>query len=516
LWLALHFPLLTLEALPLRQSSEASFACAVAARGRILQADPAASAAGILPGQKLSTALGLLPGLRIFEREPAREVKALADLACWAGRFTPTLSLVPPAGLLLEIGGCRRLFGGVAAIVESVLDGCRAQGWRADWAVAPTPLGARWLAQAAVACTLESIAALAPALAALPCTVPGWPADTVARLESFGLRRLGDLAAQPAAGLRRRIGNGPLDDLLRAHGEIPDPQRAFVFPEHFAAGLELPSRVEFAEGLAFAAQRLFAALAGWLQVRQGLLRACTLHLTHDDGSLSLLPLRFGEACADESRFLRLLREHLGRLQLAAPVEALHLTADEVIARLGASAGLFEQAPTGEGAAACIERLRARLGDDAVQSLVLHADHRPECATQTGDPTSILAAKTASTPGSGIVPTVLGPAVGSMVLGPAVGSTAATFTAPRPLWLLPAPQPLAERPDGPHWHGPLQLLTRGERLESGWWDSGETDANGVSNTIGDIRRDYFVARNGQGQWGWIFRDAQGWYLQGVFA
>ena len=97
---------------------------------------------------------------------------------------------------------------------------------------------------------------------------------------------------------------------------------AFVFPERFVAGLELPSRVEYAEGLAFAAQRLFAALAGWLQVRQAWLRSCTLRLTHDDGSTSAPPLRFGEACADEDRFLRLLREHLARLQLAAPVEAL--------------------------------------------------------------------------------------------------------------------------------------------------------------------------------------------------
>jgi protein ImuB len=484
LWLALHFPLLTLEALPLRQSPSA-----VTARGRILAADSVAAEAGVLPGQKLSTALGLLPGLRVCERDPAREARALADLACWAGCFTPTLSLAPPAGLLLEIGGCRRLFGGIEAIVAAVLDGCQAQGWSADWAVAPTPLGARWLARAGAACTVETMAALHPALAALPCTVPEWLAEVAARLDSFGLRHLGDLIAQPAAGLRRRIGNGPVDDLLRARGEIPDPQRAFIFPERFAAGLELPSRVEFAEGLSFAAQRLFAALAGWLQVRQSLLRTCTLHLTHDDGSTSALPLRFGEACADEGRFMRLLREHLGRLQLAAPVEALHLDADEVIARPGASAGLFEQAPSGEGAAACIERLRARLGDAAVRSLALHADHRPECATRAGDPASILAAKTAST---------------------------ATFTVPRPLWLLPAPQPLTERPDGPHWHGPLQLVTRGERLESGWWDSGETDENGTSDAIGDIRRDYFVARNAQGQWAWIFRDAQGWYLHGMFA
>ncbi len=484
LWLALHFPLLILEALPLRQSPSA-----VTARGRILVADPEASAAGVLPGQKLSTALGLSPGLRVCERDPARETRALADLACWAGRFTPTLSLAPPAGLLLEIGGCRRLFGGVEAIVDAVLAGCRAQGWSANWAVAPTPLGARWLARAGAAHTCETLAALRPALAALPCAVPDWPADAVARLESFGLRYLGELMAQPAAGLRRRIGNGPVDDLLRAHGDCPDPQRAFIFPERFAAALELPSRVEFAEGLAFAAQRLFAALAGWLQVRQGLLRACSLHLTHDDGSSSTLALRFGEPCADENRFLRLLREHLGRLQLAAPVEALRLEADEVIARPGTSAGLFEQATSGEGAAACIERLRARLGDDAVRSLVLHADHRPECATRAGNTLGIFSQNFRLT---------------------VEAAPSATTKVPRPLWLLPAPKPLTERPDGPHWRGPLQLLTRAERLESGWWDSGEPAATG------DQRRDYFIARNSEGQWAWIFRDAQGWYVHGLFA
>ncbi len=436
-----------------------------------------------MPGQKLSTALGLLPGLRVCERDPAREARALADLACWSGRFTPTVSLAPPAGLLLEIGGCRRLFGGIEAIVTAVCDGCRVQGWSVDWAVAPTPLGARWLARAGTAASYESLAALQAALADLPCAVPGWPDEVVARLEAFGLCRLGELSAQPAGGLRRRIGNAPVDDLLRARGEIPDPQRTFIFPERFAAGLELPSRVEFAEGLAFAAQRLFAALSGWLQVRQLLLRVGSLQLIHDDGSASALSLRFGEPCADEGRFMRLLREHLSRLQLVAPVEALHLTADELVARPDASAGLFEQAVQGEGAAACIERLRARLGDDAVRSLTLHADHRPECASRSDDPAGIFSAKTAST---------------------------ATFGKPRPLWLLPTPQPLAERVDGPHWHGPLQLVTRGERLESGWWDSGEASA------VGDLRRDYFVARTGEGQWAWIFRDAQGWFLHGLFA
>ena len=478
LWLALYFPLLPLEALPLRQPPSA-----VAARGRILACDPAAAVAGVEPGHRLSTALGLQPGLRVCERDPAREAKALENLACWAGRFTPTLALAPPDALLLEIGGCLRLFGGAPAIVDAVLAGCAGQAYSVDWAVAPTPLGARWLARTGAGILADTPARLHAALAALPCAAPGWPAEIVVRLESFGLRCLGDLARLPAAGLRRRIGNGPVDDLLRARGELPDPQRAFVFPASFAAGLELPSRVEHAEALAFAGQRLCAALAGWLHARQLLARACTLHLTHDDGTHSAVNLRLGEPGADEGRFLRLLREHLSHLRLAAPVEALRLTADEVVARPGASASLFDRPAAGEGAAACLERLRARLGENAVHTLGLRADYRPECATSGHDPLADLPGKLPST---------------------------ATFAAPRPLWLLREPQALAEQAGRPCWHGPLQFVTRSERLESGWWDEGEAEA------AGDLRRDYCVARNRYGQWAWIFRDARGWFLHGLFA
>ena len=487
LWLALHFPLLALEALPLCLSPSTPQAkagpAAVVVRGHVFACDAQADAAGVAVGQKLSTALGLQPGLVVCERDSAREAAALESLACWAGRFTPNLSLAPPAGLLLEVGGCLRLFGGAEAIVAAILAGCAEQAYSVRWAVAPTPLGARWLAQAAAGSIHHDVAAMQAALAALPCSVPGWPAEIVERLTSFGLDRLGALRSLPSGGLRRRIGNGPLDELLRAWGELPDPQPAFVFPQRFASSLELPARVEHAEALAFAGQRLFAALGGWLHGRQLLLRACVLQLTHDDGTQSELPLRFGEATADEGRFLRLLREHLGRLRLAAPVEAVGLRADEVTALPGASAQLFAQAAEGEGALACLERLRARLGAGAVQVLGELADYRPECATRTRD---VLADS-----------------------GPKPPSTAG-FSPLRPLWLLPAPQVLGEREGGPYWHGPLKLLSRAERLESGWWDEGEPGA------AGDVRRDYFVARNPQGQWAWVFRDAEGWFLHGLFA
>lgn len=488
LWLALHFPLLPLEALPLRQSPSA-----VVARGLVQVGDAEAVAAGVCAGQKLSTALGLQPGLSVFERCEAREKQAQESLACWAGRFTPTISLVPPDTLLLEIGGCLRLFGGAGAIITAVLAGCAEQSYSTRWAVAPTPLGAGWLARMGADEIYPELDSMQSALAALPCVVPGWPEEVRNRLESFGLKQLGDLQRLPGAGLRRRIGNAPVDDLLRAWGDLPDPQKSFVFPESFAIDIELPSRVEHAEALVFAGQRLFAAMAGWLHGRQLLVRCCSLQLMHDDGPPTVLALNFAEPAADEGRFVRLLREHLSRLHLKAPVEALRLQADELVDKPGASAHLFEQATAGEGALACLERLRARLGEGAVQALSEVADHRPECATRGRD-----------------VDFDFGHFPRSTVSSQKKSSAAATISRSRPLWLLPTPQALAERAGSPQWHGPLKLLSRAERLESGWWDEGEGGATG------DVRRDYFVARNPIGQWAWVFRNAEGWFLHGLFA
>lgn len=493
LWLVLHFPLWPLEAQPLRQSPSA-----VVSRGRVLVADGAAQQAGVIGGQKLSTALGLQPGLTVFERDEKREQDGLDHLACWAGRFTPTVSLAQPSALRLEIGSCLRLFGGVQAIVDAVLEGCAEQACSVRWAVAPTPLGAHWLAMADARLICHDLSEMAAALAVLPCDLPDWSPEISRRLDAFGLKSLGEMRRLPSAGLHRRLGEGPINDLARAWGELPDPQRSYVFPESFEQKIELPSRVEHAEALAFVGQRLFAALAGWLGVRQLLVRSCRLLLTHDDGAVSELLLRFAEPAADEARFVRLLREHLGRLTLSGPVEALCLKADEVIARPGGSVPLFAQAATGEGTLVCLERLQARLGAGAVHVLGHVPDYRPECATREINVLSNLASQSTST----------------VALKPDLSGAA------RPLWLLPAPQALVEQAGSPCWHGPLKLLSRAERLESGWWDEGETLADAARETklqaSGDLRRDYFVARNPQGQWAWIFRDAGGWFLHGLFA
>jgi protein ImuB len=385
-------------------------------------------------------------------------------LACWAGQFTPRVSLAE-GGLLLEIGGCRRLFGSLKALCHQVTQGLAEQGVAAGIAVAATPQAALWLAEGGGA-----------ELDALPIAGITWPGGVQEKLMRFGLRCLGELRRLPTAALARRIGKQATTMLARAYGEAPDLRPDFVFPLRFEQAIELPVPVENAPALTFAARRLTAALAGWLAARQVGLRACRLNLPHRQGMTELL-LRFADTTRDGGRLERVLRERLERLQLSAPVESLRLVAEEVEALPGRSGGLFDEGPAKESMAALIERLRARLGEERVFGVVPVAEYRPECSTQC-----------------------VFPGAGADLAWPA-----------RPFWLLAAPEPMNEIAGRPHRRGPVKLIAGPERIESGWWDHEEG--------AGDLRRDYFIAMTADARWAWIFRELEppgGWFLHGWFA
>ncbi len=434
-----------------------------------------------------------------------------SSLACWAGGFTPRLSLTENA-LLLEIGGCLRLFHGLDALRAQVAQGLAEQGIAARIAVAATPQAAIWLAEGG-----------GDSLDALPLAALSWPAGVAGRLARFGLSRLGELrrlsspqgagrhdqpegrrtsrsggpersegwgeAPQVAASsnardgatphsfqaLARRIGLKAATMIARAYGEVPDPRPEFVFPPRFDERLDLPAATANAAALLFPARRLVAALAGWLEVRQAGLRACRLDLVHRQGATPVV-LRFASATREAGRMERILRERLERLRLAAPVERLRLVAEAIEPLGGITRELFGEDGAREAMMTLVERLRARLGEAGVFGIAPVAEHRPECATRIVFP----------------------------------GSTGPLPPGPRPFWLLAEPEALPEVGGRPHRRGPLTLLAGPERIESGWWDRG--------TGVGDIRRDYFVALTPDGRWAWVFRELRlpgGWYLHGWF-
>lgn len=434
-----------------------------------------ASARGVRSGMRLSAACALAPDLNYRPRDSATEAAALDQIAAWAGQYTPSVTLQPPCGLLLEIEGSLGLLGGIRKILEAIRHGSAEMGYTLSLACAPTVAAAWLLARAGQEKIISGRRAIESAIAPLPVAALDCGAQTLEMLEAIGVRSIGDLLRLPRDGLARRCGQELLDQLDRALGALPEARRFYAPPPRFAAALDLGAEVADSEALLFAARRLLTQLAGYLAARGGGVQHFNLVLMHADHADTVLEIGLATPARDAGRFATLVRERLAAHTLAAPVGRIRLEADDILALADASHDLFpDHSNTAGDWARLVERLRARLGADAVHGLSPRHEHRPEYAWQ------------AVVPGTRI--TQVPPR-------------------PRPLWLLAAPRALKEVAAKPHYRdGALALIAGPERIESGWWDGG------------GIKRDYFVAQTPDHSTLWIYRERRqpgGWYLHGIF-
>ena len=99
---------------------------------------------------------------------------ALAALAFAARDLTPLVCMEPPDGLLLEVHGSLKLFGGLAEIKKKLVAELDRRRLRYHLCVAPTPLAAAWLARCAAEDVLES-SALPGRLSQLSLAATRWP-----------------------------------------------------------------------------------------------------------------------------------------------------------------------------------------------------------------------------------------------------------------------------------------------------------------------------------------------------
>jgi len=256
---------------------------------------------------------------------------------------------------------------------------------------------------------------------------------------------------------------------------VADPRPWFKPPACYSGRLELPAEMERVAGLIFPCRRLLDELEGVLRGCQGGVDRLDWRLEHAGRDATCFELGAARPLREAGRWLDLLRERLGWLELPAPVREIRLLVSRFRPLIPETGALFPE-PTAliqVPAPDLLDRLRARLGPEAVQGIALVADHRPERSWRRCDP---------GESGTGIL------------------------RADRPLWLLPKPQPLQTRRGRPWLDGPLGLGEERERIDTGWWDDCE------------VRRDYFVATTQRGERLWIYRELegrQGWFLHGLF-
>ncbi len=489
LWVAVHLPRFTLD-MATRGNPERAACVLVEGEGtrqRVSLANTEAARLGIRPGMPLGAAHALghvLPFLRV----PTAERQALQQLCAWAYQFTPMVAPVAPDGLVMEVRGSLGLFGGVAGLLARLRRELRQLGFHTmAFGTAPTPLAATWLARAHQPGVVDSLATLPAALGQVPLEVLDLPVRLQQDLCGIGLRTVGDCLRLPRDSLARRFTPELLLMLDQALGRQPDPRPSFELPRSFASRVDLLWEIRHVQALSLAMERLLNELAGVLRAQSAKVRKLCWRLHHADGSTTEHPVGLLEPGREVLHLLRLSREYFLRQPLHSPVRGIGLEAGDFDVEVAAPGGdLFATGTPGverETWPRFVERLRARLGEEALQSLSIRTDHRPERA---GRPQTFSGEQPRrATPGK--VP-------------------ASRRWAERPLWLTRKPVPLAEADGQPGFDGALELTPERERIEGGWWDDL------------DVARDYFVARNPQGSRLWVFRELggeRGWYLHGIF-
>jgi protein ImuB len=466
LWIAICLPSLAFESLCVADSVLPAVVVE-ADRGQlhVVAASPSAAEAGIASGTKLPTAMALAASLQVFERSPLLERQSLESLAAWAERLTSLVSVEAPESLLLEVAGSLKLFGSLDAI-KAKLRGELARRYRHfRFCAAPTATAALWLARAASADVLHW-RQLAGSLAALPLAVTRWPLEVQALLEDLGLRTVGDCARLPRDGFARRVGRQYLLELDRAFGRCADLRAGFKAPQSWSSVAELAQESVDSVIIIEAVEQLLDELCTQLGRRQAQIVSIELAFEHLHRPPTVESFDLREPTHERDRLLHLIEDRLERSALPVPTVALRMTSGVFRPLERKAADLFETKPHDERAQVLLERLQGRFGSAAVYGLRAVPEHRPEKAwAKWGE-------------GDG-----------------------ASFPVPeaRPLWLLQKPVAIEARKDS------LQLVSGPERIESGWWDEQ------------DVARDYYTAKNGDGQKLWVFRDrrTRSWFLHGLF-
>jgi protein ImuB len=423
----------------------------------------------------------------------------LQRLCLSAQRFTSLVSIEEPNALLLEIKGSVKLFGSLETLHRAIDAAWQRLALSARSATAPTTLGALWLARADQQVRIEAPGLLAGVLADVPIGCTAWNPQWLMTLRSMGVTRLKELMRLPRAGLARRLSPAALVDLDIALARQAAPRRGFVPRERFRQRCDFEAEIETVGYLQKALEPLIDHCAQFLRERQAGVQSLELILRHR--VIAVTRVRFGLASitSERRRLSDVLDEKLNRLELAAPVRGMELrsgpllplSADSLDAFVGLGGVGRDSAPQ------LVERLRARLGDDAVYGLRSIPEHRPEAAWQR-----VRELRLTDMPVTHARATSGQVRVAVQVADVGV----ADHEMPRPVWLLAEPTPLSAADVGQLQRGGWVLEAGPERIESGWWDG-----KGVA-------RDYYVARRTRGARWWIFqeRQTQAWYLHGVFA
>lgn len=487
---------------------------------RLVALDNRAAEAGLMIGQSLSDARAIMPNLEVREIDHGLLEHVFAEFADWHSYASPIVSALteksPYGDLCLDITGVSHLFGGEQNMLATLTQRLERLGFTVMSAIASS-IGAAWaLAHFAPGQIIEESAR--EALADLPVAALRLEESQVAGLMQMGLKRVGQLYGRDRKGLQARFGASLITRLNQALGLLEERLTPRIPVGDHYAERRYAEPIGLIDDVLMTARDLAVRLGLQLEA-QGLgAQSFHLFLYRVDHKVMSLSVNAARATRDAFHIARLFANRVERLvgeyDPGFGIDMIRLAATSVSELGPVQIGAFETRDGAEDLDRLYDRMTSRLGPLAVVRSKFVNTHIPERAVRL-EP---VVARTPDDPAAAPAPKL-----------------------PRPLRLLPAPEPitvsLAEVPDGPPpnmvWRRVTYRFARvsgPERIGVEWWTLPQPvpstrggDSSPDAYDEADFTRDYFIAEDEAGRRFWLFREGlyrQGvsprWFLHGFFA
>lgn len=274
---------------------------------------------------------------------------------------------------------------------------------------------------------------------------------------------------QPAVStLGKKLGLELVNFIAELKGQRRMPLAYYQPSVGFYHYLQLNSEVSAWGALRFPCNHALQVLEHYLLHRQLATASIQVSFFFRQHSPLTLVLRLARPAYKAADFLSVLQLTMEQTRLSAPVIELAVAADTFEPIPAKTASLDKAAADEEQLALVINRLQARLGEENVYGLVCNDHWLPDYSQQIAAP------------------------------GTPPGQCQHSDMGWRPPWLTGAVSVTMD-----YW----TIVSQPQRLLTPWWLQEQA------------QRDYVLARDSQGAWGWLYYEAQSgdvsgeWYLQG---
>ncbi|MBD1581436.1 Y-family DNA polymerase [Pseudoalteromonas sp. S16_S37] len=464
LWLYIHFEHLQLDSL-LSEQSNLAIVVVNSHTNQVMQASHRALQAGIKLEMGLASAASLCENLQVVAYDAFLENAKLEEIASWLYLVTADISLFPPNGVVLKVTNMLSLYKSLDSYWQHVQNHLADLKLSYRFATGYSVLGAKLLAQGNKNLVTDNIQALMQEIKTFNLQSTELSQSTCEKLQRVRITTVAQLLDIPIADLAKRFDIELVQYIGRLKGELQHPLTYYVPALVFSRQLTLLYELENLQWLAKPLDKLLQQLELFLRRRNKLAMQIILELQLRDEQPILLQVATAQGEGSAQAWQSLLELKLSNINLSAPVQAITLSVKDFLDNRYESQSFFEQTSGGINAAELIARLQAKLGEQTVSGFEVYADLRPERSFFTSQPL------------------------------PESAKLQRRPKQQRPSMLLPYAVPLQEK---------ISIYWGPERVCTGWWD----------NYI--VERDYYIARNEQGQWLWVYKESsQRWFVHGLF-